>query len=619
VTRSRPSTRSGAPTCRPTSPPSRPRTTARRCDQLAVRRAAAHGVGHAVPRRHLRRRTHRLPPGPPGRGPRRGAADRAGAPLRLRCVPRSHQLRASGGDINASAARQHIAEDVAAQAVSLLSSGATIRRDDGARPVSAGDLAVLVRTNAEAVQVHRALREVRVPAIINGVGSVFDTPAAFEWSQLLQALEQPTNGSRARAAALTSFLGWDAEQLANATDDDLADLHDQLHGWVQVLRDRGVASLLRTITVTTDLPARLLGVVGGERHLTDLDHIGQLLHRAAIDDELGPASLTAWLNQAITDTSDEQVPPGRTCPPARVRRPGRADPHRPPQQGPAVPGRVRAVPVVPGLAAPPGPDLPRRPRPRPRRRGDAQGRRGVGGPQGALPGGDRRRGAAAALRRTDPRRAPGGRVVVAVQGRREVGLGRVLFSRRNSGECQTDHAGAVPSDDRTREKLQAIVDRSHGQLRWRRPPGAVTAALRAAVTPALALDAATSTASSTGPGTGPPTRPSRPTPTRRHPAAGSGPARSSPANRRRASPTTRRCWTAASPRRLPRRSALGRRPGPLWTPHAGAAPGRSSAGGCRCRCPSPTSPAARSSARSSTRSSRRSTSPPPTCAARCGR
>jgi exodeoxyribonuclease V beta subunit len=384
----------------------------------------------------------------------------AGAPLRLRCVPRSHQLRASRGDINVSAARQHIADDVAAQTVVLLSSDTTIREDERARPVTAGDLAVLVRTNAEAVQVHRALRDVRVPAIINGVGSVFDTPAATEWLQLLQALEQPTNGSRARAAALTSFLGWTGERLATATDDDLADLHDQLHGWVQVLRDRGVASLLRTITVTTDLPARLLGVVGGERHLTDLEHIGQLLHRAAIDEELGPASLTAWLTQAITETSDEQVPPDE-----RARRLESDDQavqiltvHR--SKGLQYPIVFAPFLWSPGWLNPPILTF-----------HDDQGR--------AIDVGGTRKGDDAwethKSLSLDEIAGEGLRLLYVALTRAEhqvivwwspcrdagrSGLGRVLFARTPKGELDTTHAGAVPSDERSWERLRTIAERS---------------------------------------------------------------------------------------------------------------------------------------------------------------
>ena len=49
---------------------------------------------------------------------------------------------------------------------------------------------------------------------------------------------------------------------------------------------------------------------GGERRLTDLRHIGQLLHAAARSEHLGGTALTAWLRRRIaeaeTDTADEE-------------------------------------------------------------------------------------------------------------------------------------------------------------------------------------------------------------------------------------------------------------------------------------------------------------------------
>jgi exodeoxyribonuclease V beta subunit len=387
----------------------------------------------------------------------------AGAPLRLRCVPRSHGLRGSKGDINAGAARQHIAADVAAQAVALLSGRATIRRGGSDVPVGAGDLAVLVRTNAEAVQVHRALRDVRVPAIINGVGSVFETPAASEWLQLLEALEQPTSTARARGAALTSFLGWTGRQLASADDDDLADLHDQLHGWAQVLRERGVASLLRTITVVTDLPGRLLAQVGGERHLTDLEHVGQLLHRASIEEELGPASLTSWLTQAVAETDEEQVPADERA--RRLESDDRAvqilTVHR--SKGLQYPIVFAPFLWSPGRASPPVLTF---------HDGDAR----------ALDVGGNRRTDEYDANKERAQLEQTGELLrllyVAVtraehqvvlwwspcQHAAKSGLGRILFSRDSAGELDTTRGAVVPSDERCRDRLGLLVERGGGRF-----------------------------------------------------------------------------------------------------------------------------------------------------------
>ena len=136
------------------------------------------------------------------------------------------------------------------------------------------------------------------------------TPAR-EWLRLLEAIERPTSPPRARAAALTPFLGWTRRARSRAADDDEWEaVHRRLHGWARVLRERGVASLTEAITLGEGLPARVLATADGERTLTDLRHVGQLLHAAATAEQLGTTALTAWLRRRIAeaerDTGDEE-------------------------------------------------------------------------------------------------------------------------------------------------------------------------------------------------------------------------------------------------------------------------------------------------------------------------
>jgi exodeoxyribonuclease V beta subunit len=245
------------------------------------------------------------------------------APMRVRVALREEPALSltPGGYVRNASAREHIARDLAADVVALLDSGASIderTEGTGRRPVRPGQLAVLVRTNRHAAMIREALDAARVPAVINGAGSVFGTPAAGDWLRLLECLERPASITRAHSAALTCFLGWSAERLAG-TDDDAWEweaVHRRLHDWARVLRVRGVASLLETITrdaiepTSPTLPARVLAAADGERRLTDLRHIGQLLHGAASAEQLGPTALTAWLrtriSEAALDTGDEE-------------------------------------------------------------------------------------------------------------------------------------------------------------------------------------------------------------------------------------------------------------------------------------------------------------------------
>ena len=227
----------------------------------------------------------------------------SGAPLRVRLVERGTQGMAltARGFAEKNSARDHVARDLASDVVRLLGSDARACGD----PIRPGHVAVLVRWNRQAALVRDALAVAGVPAVINGAGSVFATGPARDWLRLLEAIERPTSTLRARACALTPFLGWSAERVASAPEEEWEEVHARLHRWAQVLRLEGVASLSERITLVEGLPRRVLSAADGERELTDLRHVGQLLHAAARTEQLGPAALTAWLRRRIAAAEQE--------------------------------------------------------------------------------------------------------------------------------------------------------------------------------------------------------------------------------------------------------------------------------------------------------------------------
>ncbi len=228
------------------------------------------------------------------------------APLRVRVVDRELAGMTPWRYAKLEPSRKHVANDVAADVAALLGSGARIE----GRAICPADVAVLVRTNKNAARVRDALEAVAVPAVINGAGSVFGTAPAWDWLRLLEAIERPAYPPRARSAALTVFLGWSTERVAAASDEEWEDVHRRLHHWARVLRAKGVASLMEAITLEERLPGRVLRMADGERRLTDLRHVGELLHAAAMSEQMGATALTAWLRQRVAEaaqeTSDEE-------------------------------------------------------------------------------------------------------------------------------------------------------------------------------------------------------------------------------------------------------------------------------------------------------------------------
>ena len=225
--------------------------------------------------------------------------DVAGAPVRIRVVPKGQQPKLLVGP-----ARELVIRDVVAEVVDLLDSGALLRPRDGSpeRPVEPGDIAVIVRTGTQLDLVHAALLAAGVPAVERTTASVFRTAAGADWIVLLEALEQPHRSGRLRRLAISPFVGLDAAGLEAA---DVDRLGLRLRYWVSVFEERGVAALYETVSRDQRLPSRLLGQLDGERRLTDLRHVGEALHAAAMAGQLGLTASVEWLRRRVEESADD--------------------------------------------------------------------------------------------------------------------------------------------------------------------------------------------------------------------------------------------------------------------------------------------------------------------------
>lgn len=172
--------------------------------------------------------------------------------------------------------------------------------------VRAGDLAVLVRTHSEATRMQHALAAVGIPAVAAGRQSLFATDQAQELNTLLQALLQPADDTRLRAALATVLLGVDASTLAALRADGPAwQQHQQAAlDWRARWQHDGPLALMSDIAAAQ--APRLLQLADGERRLTNLLQLAEQLQEASAT-TLGLHGLVDWLQQRIAqaDPGDE--------------------------------------------------------------------------------------------------------------------------------------------------------------------------------------------------------------------------------------------------------------------------------------------------------------------------
>ncbi|MFC5379241.1 UvrD-helicase domain-containing protein [Aquipuribacter nitratireducens] len=232
-----------------------------------------------------------------------------GAPVELRVLRReglaAHDLTGAGL-VTARAARAAVQEDCARRVVELLDGTTLTPRGGTARPLHPGDVAVVVRYNSEALAIQARLREAGVPAVVSGRTSVFATEAAEEWQRLLEALEQPHRTTRVRRLGVGRLVGLTAADLdgdAPAVDD----LALRLRGWGRVHAERGVAALFERVQSDLRVQERLLAQPDGERVLTDLRHVAEVLHEEAVVGDLGLTALASWLCRRRSEGTDATV------------------------------------------------------------------------------------------------------------------------------------------------------------------------------------------------------------------------------------------------------------------------------------------------------------------------
>jgi exodeoxyribonuclease V beta subunit len=234
----------------------------------------------------------------------------AGAPsdaaVRLRRIDAGGFDANDKGQVRIDDLRRFIARDLAADIAQLIAAKPTFK-GERLKPEQVAVLMSSVRP-ALVEPFRKALADHGIASVITTGSSVLLSAAASEWQTLLEAMEQPATTRRIRAVGLTAFGGYSAAGLAAGGDDATDRLADSVRGWLDLFRTRGIAAVHEAI-VAGGLDARVLARPDGERLLTDLDHLAQVLHDVARRDRLGLPALLAWLRaeRAVADKSSERT------------------------------------------------------------------------------------------------------------------------------------------------------------------------------------------------------------------------------------------------------------------------------------------------------------------------
>ncbi|WP_411279306.1 UvrD-helicase domain-containing protein [Gemmatimonas sp.] len=166
--------------------------------------------------------------------------------------------------------------------------------------LGAGAMAVLVRTNAEAQAVKASLDAVGIPCVVGANQDVLASEEANELVRLAEAIASPRDGVAVRSAMATRLWGGDASAVADTLRNDgngaWNAMLDRLVRARTIWLRHGGATALAWLLNECGATARLLSLQGGERRVTNVRHVLEILQEADATSPLTPDAVLGWVS-----------------------------------------------------------------------------------------------------------------------------------------------------------------------------------------------------------------------------------------------------------------------------------------------------------------------------------
>ena len=168
------------------------------------------------------------------------------------------------------------------------------------------DIAILVRTNRQAREVKSCFAAANIPAVVYNAGSVFHRPEALDLRRVLEAVADPSAETKLRTALTTRLFErqGDALDFNDPAPEWWDDTLDRFFGYREVWMEGGFIRMFRRLMTKEKIAARLLAGPSGERYLTNILHLAELLHQVSVERGMGVGELVQWLDMQRLQPSD---------------------------------------------------------------------------------------------------------------------------------------------------------------------------------------------------------------------------------------------------------------------------------------------------------------------------
>ncbi len=210
---------------------------------------------------------------------------------------------------SAGKAADEIQRAVVNEILHVLSTDFIIQKSDNKNPILAKDIAILVRSNAQAQAFQEALNEAGIVAVINSKISVFSSKEATDLYILLQAIAQAGDNTLIKQALALSWFKLNGQQLFSVinTETEYDAWCLRFQDYHQEWQKKGLMAMMRHLMQHEKVAVNLAKTPQAERKITNIQHLLELLQQAVIEKHLGINKTLNWLARNITETRPDNT------------------------------------------------------------------------------------------------------------------------------------------------------------------------------------------------------------------------------------------------------------------------------------------------------------------------
>jgi len=204
-------------------------------------------------------------------------------------------------------AEENVLSVTAAQIAELVQQGLNGDAIIDDRPVTGGDIAVLVSSHSTAENLKSRLRSYGVDAVTYTREKVFETDEARKMEMVMEAILDPSSRNTLENCFLTGFFGHDLKELQKHLLSDQGREHYRVlfTGLHEKWDKNGFYAAFRSLLYRHKCILNLTSFVNSERVITNLQQLAELCAIAERDHHLDAGALYRWFKDKRTHAGDD--------------------------------------------------------------------------------------------------------------------------------------------------------------------------------------------------------------------------------------------------------------------------------------------------------------------------